>query len=168
MPGSSRQCIWRRFAYNVDDFLIVRSPHMKKFALMVVATVALASASVTLLGQAGTTDKLASGTYIVYARSPQAFRIVVDAKTMANTVVSGHFATTAGTPQNLDVFVFSEQDYWKWRGEDEAAKASAKPLYSSLKKADGDINVKLEPGTYYVVFSNLYQYEGMKTINTDV
>src|SRR5262245_6290385 len=140
---------------------------MKKFALIVVATVVLTTASITLLGPAAT-DKLASGTYIVYARSPQAFRIVVDAKTMGNAAVSGHFATTAGTPMNLDVFVFSEQDYWKWRGEDEAAKASAKPLYSSLKKTDGDINVKLEPGIYYVIFSNLYQYEGTKTINTDV
>ena len=140
---------------------------MKKFASIVVAVVVLATASITLLGQS-TTDKLASGTYIVYARSPQAFRIVVDAKTMANATVSGHFATTAGTPMNLDVFVFSEQDYWKWRGEDEAAKASAKPLYSSLKKTEGDINVKLEPGIYYVIFSNLYQYEGTKTINTDV
>ena len=140
---------------------------MKKFVLIVVAIVVLATASITLVGQS-TTDKLASGTYIVYARSPQAFRIVVDAKTMANATVSGHFATTAGTPMNLDVFVFSEQDYWKWRGEDEAAKASAKPLYSSLKKTEGDINVKLEPGIYYVIFSNLYQYEGTKTINTDV
>ena len=141
---------------------------MKKFALIVVATVVLATASITLLGQSGTTEKLATGTYIVYARSPQAFRIVVDAKTMANATLSGHFATTAGTPMNLDAFVFSEQDYWKWRGEDEAAKASAKPLYSSLKKTEGDINVKLEPGIYYVIFSNLYQYEGTKTINTDV
>jgi hypothetical protein len=141
---------------------------MKRFALIVVATVVLTTASITLLGQSGTTDKLATGTYIVYARSPQAFRIVVDAKTMANATLSGHFATTAGTPMNLDAFVFSEQDYWKWRGEDEAAKASAKPLYSSLKKAEGDISVKLEPGIYYVIFSNLYQYEGTKTINTDV
>jgi hypothetical protein len=139
---------------------------MKKFVLIVVAIVVLATASITF-GQS-TTDKLASGSYIVYARSPQAFRIVVDAKTMGNATVSGHFATTAGTPMNLDVFVFSEQDYWKWRGEDEAAKASAKPLYSSLKKTEGDINVKLEPGIYYVIFSNLYQYEGTKTINTDV
>ena len=141
---------------------------MKKIALLVAAIVVLATASITLLGQSATTDKLASGTYIVYARSPQAFRVVVDSKTMANAAVSGHFATTAGTPMNLDVFVFSEQDYWKWRGEDEAAKASAKPLYSSLKKTEGDINVKLEPGIYYVIFSNLYQYEGTKTINTDV
>jgi hypothetical protein len=140
---------------------------MKKFALIVVAIVVLATASITLLGQS-TTDKLASGSYIVYARSPQAFRIVVDAKTMGNANLAGHFATTAGTPMNLDVFVFSEQDYWKWRGEDEAAKASAKPLYSSLKKTEGDINLKLEPGIYYVIFSNLYQYEGTKTINTDV
>jgi hypothetical protein len=141
---------------------------MKKFALIVVATAVLATASITLLGQSGTTEKLATGTYIVYARSPQAFRIVVDAKTMANATLSGHFATTAGTPMNLDAFVFSEQDYWKWRGEDEAAKASAKPLYSSLKKTEGDINVKLEPGIYYVLFSNLYQYEGTKTITTDI
>jgi hypothetical protein len=140
---------------------------MKKFSLIVVAILVLATASITLLGQS-TTDKLASGTYIVYARSPQAFRVVVDAKTMGNATISGHFATTAGTPMNLDAFVFSEQDYWKWRGEDEAAKASAKPLYSSLKKTEGDINLKLEPGIYYVIFSNLYQYEGMKTINTDV
>jgi len=141
---------------------------MKKCVSLLIASLILATGSITLFGQA-TTEKLATGTFIVYGVSPQAFRFTVDPKTMANVTVTGHFATSAGTPKDIEVYVFNEDSFFKWRGEDEAAKASAKPLFSSGRKAEGDVNVKVtEPGNYYIVFSNMYQYEGTKTINTDV
>jgi hypothetical protein len=139
---------------------------MKKSLLLMIAVLILATASITLLAQA-TTNKLASGTYVVYAKSPQVWRVAVDSK-MANATLTGHFATTAGTPMNLDVFVLNEADYMKWRKDDEAAPNAAKALFSSMKKADGDVNVKLSDGTYYLVFSDVYQYEGTKTFNADI
>ena len=119
--------------------------------------------------QAGTTEKLCAGTYIVYARSPQAWRFTVDPKTMANATVVGHFAVSAGSPQNVDVLIYSEENFHKWRSDDAATQTSAgKPVYQSGRKTEGDVSVKItEPGNYYLVLSNLFAYEGTKTVNAD-
>jgi len=142
---------------------------MKKFVSMMIVGLFLAAGAVTLFAQGPATDKLASGNYVVYAVSPQAWRFTVDSKTMANATIAGHFSITEGTPKDIDVFVFKDDAYFKWRGDDAAAKASAKPLFELRKKTEGDLNVKVaEPGNYYVVFSNLYQYEGTKKLTADV
>src|SRR5439155_19214419 len=108
---------------------------MKKSVLVVITVVLLMTGSTFLLGQGQTSEKLTpTGTYIVYAVSPQAFRFTFDPKTMSNPTVSGHFAVTEGSPKNVDVFIFDDASYYKWRGEDEAAKAAAKPLWSSDRK----------------------------------
>src|SRR2546422_7640291 len=142
---------------------------MKKSVSIMIAFVILATGSMTLLGQgAASSEKLASGTYIVYAVSPQVWRFTVDPKTMANAAVSGHFSITEGSPKNIDVMVFNEDSYYKWRGTDEAAKAAAKPMFSTGRKTEGDVNVKLtDAGNYYLVFSNMFAYEGTKTLNAD-
>ena len=123
-----------------------------------------------LFGQGPVSEKLTpTGTYIIYAVSPQAFRFTVDPKTMGNATVSGHFAVTDGNPKTIDVFIFDDASYYKWRGEDDAAKASAKPLWSSGRKGDGDVSFKpTAAGNYYLVFSDVHEYEGKKTITTDV
>jgi hypothetical protein len=141
---------------------------MKKFLSITIAVLILATGSLTLLGQ--TADKLASGTFIVYARSPQAWRFNVDTKTMANATVSGRFSVTDGiAPAGVDFFVFNEENYIKWRSEDDAVKAQAKPLYSFGRKTEGDVSFKIaDPGIYYVTFSNLFSYEGRKTVNADI
>ena len=142
---------------------------MKKFVSTVIAVVILASGSNALLGQAPPTEKLASGTYIIYAISPQVWRFIVDAKTMTNASVSGHFSITAGVPNYIDAFVFNEENYTKWRSEDDAIKAGAKPLYVANRKTEGDLNVRLsEPDIYYLVLSNMFAYEGTKTVNADI
>src|SRR5262245_54455374 len=143
---------------------------MKKSVLLITTVLTVLTGSMILLGQSATADKLTpTGTYTVYAVAPQAFRFTFDPKTMANPTLAGHFVVTAGSPKNVDVFVFDDASYYKWRGEDEAAKAAAKPLWSSGRKAEGDISFKpTEAGNYYVVFSNLFAYEGNKTLTLDV
>jgi len=145
---------------------------MKRSVSIMFAYVFLAIGSNALL-QAQTppaTEKITQGVYPVYARSPQVWRFTIDPKTMANATVAGRFSITEGVPKNIEVFVFNEENYFKWRSEDDAVKATAKPIYSSGgRKADGDLNVKVtEAGHYYVVFSNLFAYEGIKTLNADV
>jgi hypothetical protein len=143
---------------------------MKKFVSLMIAVLFALTGSIALFGQgAATSEKLASGNYMVYAVSPQVWRFTVDSKTMANATVAGHFAISAGVPKNIDVYVFNEENFTKWRSEDEAAKAGAKPLFSLLKKDQGDLNVKLaDAGIYYLVFSNLSAYEGTKALDADV
>src|SRR5215831_11315917 len=141
---------------------------MKK-SLSLFGAILLLTGSSVLFGQSPANEKLASGSYVIYAVSPQAWRFTVDSKTMANATVTGHFSITEGTPKDIDVYVFKDDAYFKWRGDDDKAKATAKPLFELKKKAEGDLNVKVtEPGNYYVVFSNLYQYEGTKKLTADV
>ena len=142
---------------------------MKKSVSFLILVLVLAAGAITLFAQGQATDKLASGSYVIYAVSPQAWRFTIDPKTMGNATLTGHFSITDGTPKDIDVYVFKDDAYFKWRGDDAAAKAGAKPIYESKKKGEGDLNVKVtEPGNYYVVFSNLYQYEGMKKLTADV
>ncbi len=141
---------------------------MKRVVMFLMAALILAAGAVTVFGQAQT-EKLASGTYTVYAVAPQSWRFTFDPKSMANGMVSGHFAITDGTPKNIEVFVFDETNFFKWRGEDDAARATAKPLWSSGKKAEGDVSFKVtDAGNYYIVFSNMFAYEGTKALTADV
>jgi len=141
---------------------------MKKAVSLVIVVLVALTGSIALFGQAAT-DKLASGNYVVYAVSPQVWRFTVDAKTMANAAITGHFSISSGVPKNIDVYVFNDDNFTKWRSEDDAVKATAKPLFSLMKKDQGDLNVKItEPGIYYLVFSNLTAYEGTKALEADV
>jgi hypothetical protein len=143
---------------------------MKKSVLLFMTVAILTTGSMMLFGQGPVSEKLTpTGTYIVYAVSPQAFRFTVDPKTMGNATVSGHFAVTEGNPKTIDAFIFDDASYYKWRGEDEAAKAGAKPVWSSGRVAQGDVNFKpTAAGNYYLVFSDVHEYEGKKTITTDI
>ena len=143
---------------------------MKKSLSLMVALLVL-SGSLSLFGQAGATaEKLTpTGSYVVYAQSPQAFRFSYDPKTMGNASVTGHFSVTKGTPNNIEVMVWSEDAYMKWRTGDDAAKAAAKPLYTSGRKTEGDVSVKLtDGGFYYLTLSNSFQYDGMKSVTADI
>jgi len=142
---------------------------MKKYLSIMIAVLFLATGSINLLAQSPVTEKLVAGSYIVYARSPQAWRFTVDSKTMANASVTGKYSATAGTPMDIDFLVLNEENYFKWRSEDDAVKAAAKPIFQAGRKAGGDVNVRLsEPGHYYVVLSNLFYYEGTRTVNADL
>ncbi len=142
---------------------------MNRCLSIVFAALIMAAGSVSVLGQgAATTEKLATGTYIVYAISPQAWRFTVDSRTMANAAVAGHFSITEGNPKNIEVMVFNEDNFFKWRGDDAAAKAAAKPIFTTGRKTEGDVSVKLpDAGNYYLVLSNSFAYEGTKTLNAD-
>ena len=142
---------------------------MRKVIFAMLAGLVLATITTTLTAQAPVVEKLASGTFIVFAPSPQVWRIKVDPKTMGNATISGHYSVTVGTPKNIDVFVFNEENYMKWKSDDDAARAAAKPLASVTRKTEGDINAKLtDEGYHYLVISDRYEYEGKKTIVADI
>jgi hypothetical protein len=138
-------------------------------SVSLLGAVLLLTGSTALFAQGPASEKLASGNYVVYAISPQAWRFTVDPKTAASATLTGHYSITEGTPKDIDVYVFKDDVYFKWRAADPAARANLKPVYSSLRKSEGDLNVKVtEPGNYYVIFSNLYQYQGIKKLTADV
>ncbi len=60
-------------------------------------------------------------------------------------------------------------NYSKWKGDDDKARAAAKPLGSVMRSAEGDINAKLtDAGYYYLVISDRREYEGKKTVVSDI
>ena len=142
--------------------IINRVARLTVFALML-------TASTAALAQGPVSQKLASGTYIVYAPSPQVWRVKLDPNTMTNASISGHFNVSEGTPKNIDVFVFNEENYSKWKDDDPAVRNGAKPLAAASKVAEGEINAKLtDAGYHYLVISDRYQYEGKKTVTADI
>lgn len=131
--------------------------------VLVTATGALAQSTVVQK------QELASGSFVVYAPSPQIWRVKVDPATMSNAIISGSFTVSEGTPKNIDVLVFNEENYTKWKDEDPAVRNGATPLASALHMNQGDINAKLtDAGYHYLVVSNRYQYEGKKTISANI
>jgi len=143
---------------------------MKKLTSLVFALFVFGVSTVGLYGQAPVTEKLASGNYVVFATSPQIWRVKVDPKTMNNVSIAGHFSVTAGTPKTIDVFVFDEENYTKWRNdEDPEVRASAKPIASVVKSGDGNINARLtDAGYHFLVISDKREYEGKKTIAAEI
>ena len=120
---------------------------MEKSISLVIVVLLLTAGSTSVFAQSPAIEKLASGTYVVYAVSPQAWRFTVDPKTMANATLSGQFSITEGTPKDIDVYVFRDDVYFKWRAADPADRANYKPVFESLKKNEGDLNLKVtEPG----------------------
>jgi hypothetical protein len=89
---------------------------------------------------------------------------------MSNATISGHFSVTAGTPKLIDVLVFNEENYTKWRNEeDDAVRASARPVASVMKSGDGNISAKLtDSGYHYLLISDKREYEGKKTVNAEI
>src|SRR5262245_20400641 len=143
---------------------------MRKLTSLVFALFVSGVATVGLYGQAPVTEKLASGNFVVFATSPQIWRVNVDPKTMGNPTIAGHFSVTAGTPKTIDVFVFDQENYAKWTNDDDPeVRASAKPIASVVKSADGNINAKLtNAGYHFLVISDKREYEGKKTIAAEI
>src|SRR5579884_2070019 len=141
---------------------------MKKPIVMVGFFLFLLALSPALFAQNVITQKLATGTYIVYAASPQVWRIRFDPKTMANATISGHFVVTEGTPKTVDVLVFDEPNYKKWMSDPTGASSMAKPVAAVVRKSEGDVNATLtSEGYYYLVISDRFEYEGKKTFSAD-
>src|SRR6476659_4676569 len=143
---------------------------MKKLTILVFTLFVSGVATAGLYGQAPISEKLASGNFVVFAPSPQIWRVKVDPKTMSNVSIAGHFSVTAGTPKTIDVFVFDEENYAKWQNdEDPEVRASAKPIASVVKSGDGNINARLtNAGYHFLVISDKREYEGKKTIAAEI
>src|SRR3954466_14710903 len=89
-----RAMVTKSIAYNIQAIFQKTEGACIMKTLTIAAFVALISATATaaLSEQAPVTEKLAMGSYIVFAPSPQVWRVKVDPKTMNNATISGHFS----------------------------------------------------------------------------
>lgn len=77
--------------------------------------------------------------------------------------VFGHFKAEGGSGNDIKVFILDEDGFANWQN-----KHSAKMYYDSGKVTAGKIDVRLKPGTYYLVFDNSFSVLTNKAITSDI
>lgn len=115
------------------------------------ATSALPSRRVTLIDTAFTVE-------------PRRFNVKgfsIDNRTPGG--ILGRFRAQGGSGNDIEVFVFEEDQFENWRN------GHATPaFYSSGKLTVGKFAVRLPPGNYFLVFSNLFSANSNKAVTASV
>ena len=107
---------------------------------------------------------IANGSFVIGRSGPLVIRFTINASEMQDTAVDGEFSSFSPIDNSVEVFLFDEENYMKWRNRDEAS-----PLFQSHKTAEGDIKAPIsEPGAYYLVFKSDASFLESKTVNLDV
>lgn len=69
----------------------------------------------------------------------------------SEATLSGDFTASGGSGNDIQVLLMNQNDYINWKNGHEA-----RVYYNSEKITIGKIDVHLNPGTYYLVFSNRF------------
>lgn len=68
-----------------------------------------------------------------------------------NATLTGDFTASGGSGNDIQVLLMNQDDYINWKNGH-----AARVYYNSEKITVGKIDVHLNPGTYYLVFSNRF------------
>jgi hypothetical protein len=107
-------------------------------------------------------ESIVSNTFSVQNKNSQAFSFVVK----QGGSVRGSFNVIGrgdSDERNIEAYIMTANEYAKWSNYREAVIH-----YSSGRVSTGRITRNLTPGTYYLVFSNVYSMREMKTIQAEV
>lgn len=77
--------------------------------------------------------------------------------------VSGNFRASGGGGNDVEVYITDENGFTNIKNGH-----SGNVWYDSGKITVGDIDVKLGPGTYYLVFSNTFSVFANKAVTSDI
>ena len=77
--------------------------------------------------------------------------------------VFGHFKAEGVNRNNIRVLILDEDGFANWRNG-----RTVRMFYDSGKVTVGKIDVRLKPGTYYLVFDNSFSGLSNKTITSDL
>lgn len=77
--------------------------------------------------------------------------------------VFGHFKAEGMSRNNIRVLILDEDGFANWRNG-----RTVRMFYDSGKVTVGKIDVRLKPGTYYLVFDNSFSGLSNKTITSDL
>ena len=104
------------------------------------------------------------GSFIVEPGKYKTFTVAVTLA-MKNPLVEGNFTATGGSSNDIEVLVLEESQYLNWQNGHNFEAA-----YNSGRVTAGKLKVQLpqEPGTYCVVFSNLFSWITNKAVVADV
>ena len=111
--------------------------------------------------QRSTCQEIANGSVTVNANnySYYGFTILPGAR---DASVEGHFSAVGGSGNDIEVYVFSEDDFANWKNHHQS-----RVFYQSGKVTQGHINAQLgsAPGTYYLVLNNQFSLLAPKPCN---
>lgn len=96
--------------------------------------------------------KIGSGVIWVNAAGYAYFTLIVPAGAK-NVRVQGRFSATGGTGNDIEVSLFSQDDYTNWQNGH-----PARTIYNSGKVTVSNVNAVLpnDAGTYYLIFNNKF------------
>jgi hypothetical protein len=83
---------------------------------------------------------------------------------MRNVSLSGRFTAKGGGNNDIEVYVFDEDNYTNWKNRNQST-----PIFFSSRRTVGDVNAELKrPGAYYLVFNNNFSFISSKTVAAEV
>jgi hypothetical protein len=101
------------------------------------------------------------------ALTPSTFTISAESKQFqfrsSGQHVFGHFKVEGVSRSDIRVFIFDEDGLANWRNG-----RTVRMYYDSGKVTVGKIDVRLKPGTYYLVFDNSFSGLSNKAITSDI
>lgn len=107
-----------------------------------------------------TSEEVLSETFEVRNRRFEAFKFTV----RPGGMVKGTFRVVGGQDdRNIEAFIMTADQYAKWSSYREGVAD-----YTSGRVSNGGISRTLNPGDYYIVFSNYYSARENKTIQADI
>lgn len=104
-------------------------------------------------------EQVLADTFEVQSRKYQAFPFTV----RPGGMVKGTFSVSGGGDRNIEAFIMTANQYDRW-----SSSGGGVADYSSGRVTNGGISRILQPGDYYVVFSNYYSMRDDKTIQAEI
>lgn len=83
--------------------------------------------------------------------------------TWKDIIISGSFRSSGGSGNDIEVFIADEEGFLNIVNGHEA-----QVYYQSGRVTAGSINISLEPGTYYLIFSNTFSGLANKTVAAEI
>ena len=101
------------------------------------------------------------------ALTPSTFTIGAESKRFqfrsSGQHVFGHFKAAGGSRNDVKVFICDEDGFANWQNG-----RPVRTYYDSGKVTAGKIDVRLKPGTYYLVFDNSFSGMSNKAVTSDI
>jgi hypothetical protein len=108
-------------------------------------------------------EKIATGQIVVKAQGYVQYRLTITPE-MVEPTVAGDFNASGGTGNDIQAVIADEENYPNWINGHQAQVLWA----TQGKQTTGNLEVRLQPGMYYLVFSNKFSAFTEKQVFLDI
>jgi hypothetical protein len=106
-------------------------------------------------------DRLVPSSFFVPARRYYSMKFNIS--TQSGLRVVGDFWASGGSGNDIEVMIVDEEGFKNF-----ANKQGVRTYYNSGKLSIGNIDVRLKPGTYYIIFNNNFSLISNKTVIAEI